>query len=70
MCPHGDGVAFTRVHAQLTGTTTTIQRTAGLDGARQEARRLVVEAKAALNSFGPKAAALLAIADYIVEREN
>lgn len=42
----------------------------GLDGARQEARRLVVEAKAALNPFGAKAASLLAIADYIVEREN
>jgi hypothetical protein len=49
---------------------TTYPKLMGLDGARQEARRLVVEAKAALNPFGPKAAALLAIADYIVEREN
>jgi len=49
---------------------TTYPKLMGLDGARQEARRLVVEAKAALDPFGPEAAALLAIADYIVEREN
>ena len=49
---------------------TTYPKLLGLDGSREEARRLVKEAKAALGIYGQKADALLAIADYIVEREN
>lgn len=49
---------------------TTYPKLLGLDGSRQEAKRLVKEAKAALEVFGAKANPLLAIADYIVEREN
>ena len=49
---------------------TTYPKLLGLDGSRQEAKRLVSEAKAALAVFGKKADVLLAIADYIVEREN
>ena len=49
---------------------TTYPKLLGLDGSRQEAKRLVKEAKAALAPFGAKAGPLLAIADYIVEREN
>ena len=49
---------------------TTYPKLLGLDGSRQEAQRLVKEAKAALGGFGARAEPLLAIADYIVEREN
>jgi geranylgeranyl pyrophosphate synthase len=35
-----------------------------------EANRLVDEAKGALKKFGDKATPLLAIADYIVARQN
>lgn len=40
----------------------------GLDGARAEAQLLVSKAKQALAPFGDRAAALLAIADFILER--
>lgn len=49
---------------------TTYPKLLGLDGSRQEARRLVHEAKDALSIFGARAEPLLAIADYIVDREN
>ncbi|TFJ84294.1 hypothetical protein NSK_004285 [Nannochloropsis salina CCMP1776] len=49
---------------------TTYPKLLGLEGSREEARRLVGEAKAALGRFGGRAAPLLAIADYIVERKN
>ncbi|MCO6158914.1 polyprenyl synthetase family protein [Asaia lannensis] len=42
----------------------------GIDGARAEAARLVEQATQALNSFGTEAAALRALAHYIVERRN
>lgn len=42
----------------------------GLDGARAEAERLVVEAKKALEPFGEKATPLLALADFIIDRKN
>lgn len=49
---------------------TTYPKLLGLDGSREEARRLVREAKSALSIFGDRAEPLLAIADYIVERDN
>ncbi|GAD09663.1 farnesyl-diphosphate synthase [Gluconobacter japonicus] len=42
----------------------------GIDGARAEARRLSDQAREALSSFGAQAAALRALADYVVERRN
>ena len=48
----------------------TYPRLLGLDGARKEAERLVEEAKASLAPFGDRAAPLLAIADYIIDRKN
>ncbi|MBS0994820.1 polyprenyl synthetase family protein [Gluconobacter cerinus] len=42
----------------------------GIDGARAEARRLSDQAREALLSFGAQAAALRALADYVVERRN
>ena len=42
----------------------------GLEKSKQEAARIVEEAKAALKQYGSKAAPLLAIADYIVARKN
>jgi len=42
----------------------------GIDGARAEAARLVEQATQALTSFGTEAAALRALAHYIVERRN
>lgn len=42
----------------------------GIGGARAEAARLVEQATQALNSFGTEAAALRALAHYIVERRN
>ncbi|BAT19895.1 polyprenyl synthetase family protein [Asaia bogorensis] len=42
----------------------------GIDGARAEAGRLVEQATQALTSFGTEAAALRALAHYIVERRN
>ena len=40
----------------------------GLDGARQRAGELLDEAHAALTGFGPEAAPLRGVADYIVQR--
>lgn len=48
----------------------TYPRLLGLDGARKEAERLVEEAKASLAQFGDRAAPLVAIADYIIDRKN
>lgn len=42
----------------------------GIDGARAEAARLSEQATQALTSFGTEAAALRALAQYIVERRN
>lgn len=49
---------------------TTYPKLMGLDGAKAEAKRLIEEAKASLEPFGERAAPLLAIADYIIERKN
>jgi geranylgeranyl diphosphate synthase type II len=49
---------------------TTYPKLLGLDGARAEAERLVVEAKEALEPFGDRAIPLLALADYIINRKN
>ena len=49
---------------------TTYPKLLGLDGARAEAERLITEAKEALAPFGDRAAPLLAIADYIIDRKN
>jgi len=49
---------------------TTYVKLMGLEGSRKEARRLVDEAKGALAPFGDRAAPLLAIADFIVDRKN
>jgi geranylgeranyl diphosphate synthase type II len=48
----------------------TYPRLLGLDGARKEAERLIDVAKASLVPFGDRAAPLLAIADYIIDRKN
>ena len=40
------------------------------DGAKAEAKRLVDEAKEALAPFGDRAAPLIGIADYIIQRKN
>ena len=49
---------------------TTYVKLWGLEKSKQEAARIVDEAKAALKQYGSKAAPLLAIADYIVARKN
>jgi geranylgeranyl diphosphate synthase type II len=49
---------------------TTYPKLLGLEESKVEARRLIDEAKDSLSSFGEKAAPLLAIADYIIERSN
>jgi geranylgeranyl diphosphate synthase type II len=49
---------------------TTYPKLLGLDGARAEAKRLVTEAKEALEPFGDRAIPLLALADYIIDRKN
>jgi geranylgeranyl diphosphate synthase type II len=49
---------------------TTYPKLMGLDGAKKEARRLIDEAKDSLAPFGDRAAPLLAIADYIIDRKN
>lgn len=54
----------------LEADKTTYVKLMGLDGAKAEARRLIDEAKEALEPFGDRAAPLLAIADYIIERKN
>jgi geranylgeranyl diphosphate synthase type II len=49
---------------------TTYPKLLGLDGAREEAERLVAEAKKSLEPFGDRATALLALADFIINRKN
>jgi geranylgeranyl diphosphate synthase type II len=54
----------------LDADKTTYPKLLGLEESKVEAKRLVEEAKESLASFGEKAAPLLAIADYIIERSN
>lgn len=54
----------------LVADKTTYVKLLGLDGAKAEAKRLVDEAKDALAPFGDRAAPLIGIADYIIERKN
>lgn len=54
----------------LDADKTTYPKLLGLEESKVEARRLIDEAKASLDQFGDRAAALLAIADYIIERSN
>lgn len=49
---------------------TTYVKLMGMEGARAEAKRLVAEAYGALQPYGDKAKPLLAMADFIIEREN
>lgn len=49
---------------------TTYPKLMGLDGARAEAERLVGLAKESLAPFGDKATAMLALADFIIDRKN
>ena len=49
---------------------TTYPKLMGLEGSKKEAQRLTDEAKACLEPFGEKAAPLLAIADFIINRKN
>lgn len=49
---------------------TTYPKLMGLDGARAEAERLVSLAKESLAPFGGKATAMLALADFIIDRKN
>ncbi|KAG5191586.1 farnesyltransferase [Tribonema minus] len=49
---------------------TTYVKLMGMDGARAEARRLVDAALGALEPYGERAAALRALAMFIIEREN
>lgn len=54
----------------LDADKTTYPKLLGLEESKIEARRLIDEAKASLEPFGDRAAPLLAIADYIIERSN
>jgi geranylgeranyl diphosphate synthase, type II len=54
----------------LQADKTTYPKLLGMDGAKAEAQRLVVEAKNALAPFGERATPLLALADYIINRKN
>jgi geranylgeranyl diphosphate synthase type II len=54
----------------LDADKTTYPKLLGLEESKVEARRLIDEAKESLAQFGDKAAPLLAIADYIIERSN
>lgn len=54
----------------LDADKTTFPKLLGLEESKVEARRLIDEAKDSLEPFGAKAAPLLAIADYIIERSN
>mmetsp|Transcript_33105 Transcript_33105/g.38549 ORF Transcript_33105/g.38549 Transcript_33105/m.38549 type:complete len:347 (+) Transcript_33105:286-1326(+) len=54
----------------LDADKTTFPKLLGLEESKVEARRLIDEAKDSLSPFGEKAAPLLALADYIIERSN
>lgn len=54
----------------LDADKTTYPKLLGLEESKIEARRLIDEAKDSLSQFGDKAAPLLAIADYIIDRSN
>jgi geranylgeranyl diphosphate synthase type II len=54
----------------LDSDKTTYPKLLGLEESKVEARRLIDEAKACLSKYGDKAAPLLALADFIVERKN
>jgi len=54
----------------LDSDKTTYPKLLGLEESKIEAKRLVDEAKASLSPYGERAAPLLAIADYIIERTN
>lgn len=54
----------------LDADKTTFPKLLGLEESKAEARRLIDEAKESLEPFGDKAAPLLALADYIIERNN
>jgi geranylgeranyl diphosphate synthase type II len=54
----------------LDADKTTYPKLLGLEESKVEARRLIDEAKDSLSEFGDKAAPLLALADYIIERSN
>lgn len=49
---------------------TTYVKLLGLEGSKKEAMKIINEAKAALSKYGDKAAPLIGIADYIVNRKN
>jgi geranylgeranyl diphosphate synthase type II len=49
---------------------TTYVKLLGLEKSKQEAQRVVNEAKAALAKYGDKALPLLGLADYIIQRKN
>ena len=53
----------------LTAQKATYPSILGLDGAREEARRLTAEAHAALDGFGEEATALRALADHLLQRD-
>jgi len=54
----------------LEADKTTYPKLLGLEESRVEARRLIDEAKASIAFFGDKAAPLLALADFIIDRKN
>jgi len=49
---------------------TTYPKLMGLEESKKEAKRLIDEAKSCLEPFGERAAPLLALADYIIDRKN
>jgi len=54
----------------LDADKTTFPKLLGLEESKIEAKRLVDEAKDSLSQYGDRAAPLLAIADYIIQRTN
>ncbi|KAA8493776.1 Geranylgeranyl diphosphate synthase [Porphyridium purpureum] len=48
----------------------TYPRLMGLEESRNEAQRLILEAKACLEPFGPRSKTLLSLADFIISRTN
>lgn len=49
---------------------TTYVKLLGLEKSKEEAVKVINEAKAALAKYGSKAAPLLGLADYIIQRKN